>query len=1064
MAQEEEVIYLSDDSANDTGNNLPLLEGLVGGTTQQAESGGNGFDILNHLDALQAATRETAPSVAATPQPEPDNTYNVEDELDSQMLDDEYQQAADPVVITISDEEFEEFMNKDTNEYSRQDSYQPPAETYISDDEIMELDPEEAAKTGLFEKSNTTFHPVVVEDNPPPFMYPPVSQPVYNDPVPVFQAGEEDPEEYLETLDREGSVLRQKYDMLQAACHRIAQSIPFHSQKLQNTVKLIQNKMSRVASLSYDAADAFIRRQLENEIEEHRKEFAVDKRTLDQSTKMLNDRRIERDETFQALLLLDERRRQVTYYSRVYRGEPLTSGFQTSFPSIYAPKKQEDVDLQDLLNNIQSQEVEEEGLALTPPEMSVTLLKHQRMGLSWLVRMENSKSKGGILADDMGLGKTIQTIALMLANRSTDSECQTNLIVGPVSLLRQWAAEIESKIKPGIRMKVGIYHGSSKKSLNSFRHMKKYDVIMTSYGTLSSEFKRHYKSVLEDSKVTKDQDLVPDIDSGGTDYTSPFFASNANFYRIVLDEAQNIKNKLAIASKAVACLKGTYRFCLSGTPMQNSVDELFPLLRFLAIKPYNDQKRFMQEISGPIKSRSNNFDQMDRDNSMKKLRAVLSAILLRRTKDSKIDGKPLLELPDKHVLKDYVEMESEEKSYYQRLEGDIKAQAEKLLLVKTKNSSSSILTLLLRLRQACIHSFLVEIGLMKAAERNDSGGVAPNWRDMYSAVVKFDPSVIERIKQDVLSGALVKDEVVEVVPGNDEEGVFTCPICLNVVDTDSIVLFGGCGHMICADCIENFFEDNETGDLADGKRIASCVTCKKPVKETQLVGYEIFHLVHVEGRDVDQISNHFDIKYPKGKTSMAQKIQLLVQEHDGFVPSAKFEKTVALMKDIFEKHPDEKILVFSQFTATFDLLRILLKHERIPFLRYDGSMSIDAKNATVKDFYQGSTKVMLLSLRAGNVGLTLTCASHVIILDPFWNPFVEEQAMDRAYRIGQQREVYVHRILIEGTVESRIMDLQDQKKDVIGAALDEKGMQGVSKLGRKELGFLFGLNNLNDAT
>lgn len=91
------------------------------------------------------------------------------------------------------------------------------------------------------------------------------------------------------------------------------------------------------------------------------------------------------------------------------------------------------------------------------------------MGLTWMKRMEASKSKGGILADDMGLGKTIQTLSLILANSSKDEECKTNLIIAPVSLLRQWAAEIESKTRPQVYKHVGIFHSDEKKKDASIR-------------------------------------------------------------------------------------------------------------------------------------------------------------------------------------------------------------------------------------------------------------------------------------------------------------------------------------------------------------------------------------------------------------------------------------------------------------------------------------------------------------------------------------------------------------------------------------------------------------------
>lgn len=98
---------------------------------------------------------------------------------------------------------------------------------------------------------------------------------------------------------------------------------------------------------------------------------------------------------------------------------------------------------------------------------------------------------------------------------------------------------------------------------------------------------------------------------------------------------------------------------------------------------------------------------------------------------------------------------------------------------------------------------------------------------------------------------------------------------------------------------------------------------------------------------------------------------------------------------------------------------------------------------------------MLVSLKAGNSGLNLVAASHVIIFDPFWNPYVEDQAIDRAHRIGQTKEVFVHRLLIEQTVEDRIIELQEQKRELIGGALDEGGSMNVTRLSGRDLAYLF---------
>lgn len=96
---------------------------------------------------------------------------------------------------------------------------------------------------------------------------------------------------------------------------------------------------------------------------------------------------------------------------------------------------------------------------------------------------------------------------------------------------------------------------------------------------------------------------------------------------------------------------------------------------------------------------------------------------------------------------------------------------------------------------------------------------------------------------------------------------------------------------------------------------------------------------------------------------------------------------------------------------------------------------------------------------AGNAGLNLVAASRVIILDPFWNPYIEMQAIDRAYRIGQLKPVEVHRILVKGTVEDRILELQERKRALVDAALDEGASKELARLGPQQLAFLFGVRD-----
>ena len=192
----------------------------------------------------------------------------------------------------------------------------------------------------------------------------------------------------------------------------------------------------------------------------------------------------------------------------------------------------------------------------------------------------------------------------------------------------------------------------------------------------------------------------------------------------------------------------------------------------------------------------------------------------------------------------------------------------------------------------------------------------------------------------------------------------------------------------------------------------------------------------------------------------AAKKKYLKKLRKDFVSSAKIDKTLDLLKNIRENDPTEKTIIFSQFTSFLDLLEIPIYDGGWKYVRYDGSMNAKDRNEAVEKLADDpNCNVMLISLKAGNAGLNLNFASQVIILDPFWNPFIEEQAIDRAHRIGQMRDVNVHRILIEGTVEDRIVALQERKRELINVALDEKKAQSLSRLGREELMFLFGSGN-----
>jgi SNF2 family DNA or RNA helicase len=202
-----------------------------------------------------------------------------------------------------------------------------------------------------------------------------------------------------------------------------------------------------------------------------------------------------------------------------------------------------------------------------------------------------------------------------------------------------------------------------------------------------------------------------------------------------------------------------------------------------------------------------------------------------------------------------------------------------------------------------------------------------------------------------------------------------------------------------------------------------------------------------------------DLKKLSTRNAGAKK-KYLRELRKGFVSSAKVDKMMDLLTEVVETADDgEKVLIFSQWTSLLDFAEVPIEGKGWGYRRYDGSMNAKMRGDAVDDFKdpRKDVRIMLVSLKAGNAGLNLNVASRVIILDPFWNPYVEEQAIDRAHRIGQSRPVKVHRVLVPSTVEDRIIELQEKKRALIEEALDEKEHQSISRLGVQELAYLFGV-------
>ncbi|KAL1954192.1 hypothetical protein VTO42DRAFT_1548 [Malbranchea cinnamomea] len=712
----------------------------------------------------------------------------------------------------------------------------------------------------------------------------------------------------------------------------------------------------------------------------------------------------------------------------------------------------------------EEEEEEDDG---TREGLKVKLLPHQIEGVDWMkdkeVGLRKTRGvlpKGGILADDMGLGKTIQTIALLLANprppmdetdgkkdkckpKIASSVGKGTLVVAPLALIKQWESEIESKVAASHRMRVCVYHGQGR--TKHAHDLNDYDVVITTYGTLSSEHAQAMKDA--DGKRTG--------------------CFGVHWYRIVLDEAHTIKNRNAKTTQAVYALNSEYRWCLTGTPMQNNLDELQSLIRFLRIKPYDDLAAWRDQITRPLSNGRGGL-------AIRRLRVYLKAFMKRRTKDVlKQDGalgtgdktgkdgqsksSQGFEIKKREVIKVAADFSDAEREFYTRLEKRTDKSLEQMI-GRNNLSYASALVLLLRLRQACNHPDLVKGDLAqekdalsesqsKNSKNDDIDSIADMLGGLSVATKRCDVCQIELSRQEALSGTGRCAECEEDL----QQGPLKNMANIKKKRKDKSKSKQRESNASIAGEQEAKKEDAQKARMRKNRPIVLdsddedeaewlVPESERPTEDLGTAGGTDDEdaegggeWLGSEDSDTDEDSENEDEDEDEEEEDDSD-------DSNQVLASTKVRH---LMK-ILRKEADEyKFIVFSVFTSMLDKIEPFLKRANIGYARYDGKMRNDLREASLHKLRNSkNTRVLLCSLRAGSLGLNLTAASRVVILEPFWNPFVEEQAIDRVHRLNQTVDVKIYKLTIKDTVEERILDLQERKRELANATIEGKTAAG----------------------
>lgn len=175
-------------------------------------------------------------------------------------------------------------------------------------------------------------------------------------------------------------------------------------------------------------------------------------------------------------------------------------------------------------------------------------------------------------------------------------------------------------------------------------------------------------------------------------------------------------------------------------------------------------------------------------------------------------------------------------------------------------------------------------------------------------------------------------------------------------------------------------------------------------------------------------------KYGEVLKGLLELRQLCLWQNQQESMSTKVKYLLKNIEQIIEEN--HQVLIFSQFTTYLDKIQKEIQERGITFSRIDGSFSLKKREQNIKKFQDGNTKIFLISLKAGGLGLNLTAASYIYLMDPWWNPAVESQAIDRAHRIGQKNSVNVYRLIMKDTIEEKVLKLQEIKKELFNELLD----------------------------
>ncbi len=556
--------------------------------------------------------------------------------------------------------------------------------------------------------------------------------------------------------------------------------------------------------------------------------------------------------------------------------------------------------------------------------MTSSLYNHQVQGAAWMRERETGDVEplGGLQADEMGLGKTVMTIACMISNPpAADSTSRCTLIVCPPSLITQWESELRKHTEQGIFPKVLKYHGRS--FSRTFGRgaegvIQQADVVFTSY----QEVLKSYPKFAPPKQI-----VAPDK---RREWWTETYEENrdilhrVHFHRIVLDEAQIIKNHMAQISIACRGLMGKHRWAISGTPIQNRVDEFYPFFKFLRV-PHTGTMQVFKE----------NFTDSDNSDTIDRLHSFLKQFMIRRTHRNTLFGFALVDLPKNVQRTISVEFNQVERAIYEAVKNryiqKINRNSRDGVLEK---SYSNVLTMLLRLRQLTAHPFMLQQTIEDlfeledvenlwtltapevSAEENPARNMLLTMKNMIAdkgkpaepTQTEVSNAVEDPIEETSESRSLVfkfRRFLRDLAGSQKWDDLKDRSLCHKCRDPPDDPWVTSCLHVYCKECLNALaYEATKRGEEETACLECSCIFTESRacdgLKELQMEA-ESSERASAEGS-------------PTTRTRRDPEQELKWINFNGSIlPSSKTAAVQAQIELWLQEEPDKKIIVFTQF-------------------------------------------------------------------------------------------------------------------------------------------------------